>query len=89
MTAPQYDAAGWIIPDAPKGAVRTRIHVPHGWADLRGPVKCRILNSMQYEALVNRLDLTRCAKRADRSILSCSQASKATWPDGASALPQR
>ncbi|NDK30440.1 Fpg/Nei family DNA glycosylase [Nesterenkonia haasae] len=55
VAAPQYDDAGWIIPDAPKGAVRTRIHVPHGWADLRGPVKCRLLNPMQYEVLMGRL----------------------------------
>lgn len=55
VASPEYDDAGWIIPDAPKGAVRTRIHVPHGWADLRGPVKCRLLNPMQYDALVGRL----------------------------------
>lgn len=55
VSAPRYDEAGWIIPDAPTGAVRTRIHVPHGWADLRGPVKCRLLNPMQYDALVGRL----------------------------------
>jgi endonuclease VIII len=52
---PAYDDAGWIIPDEPRGAVRARIHVPGGWGDLRGPVKCRVLNPIQYEALVGRL----------------------------------
>ncbi|TLP79549.1 Fpg/Nei family DNA glycosylase [Nesterenkonia sphaerica] len=52
---PAYDDTGWILPEAPQGAVRARIQVPHGWGDLRGPVKCRVLNSMQYETLVGRL----------------------------------
>ncbi|TLP96576.1 Fpg/Nei family DNA glycosylase [Nesterenkonia salmonea] len=80
VTAPQYDHAGWIIPDAPKGAVRTRIHVTHGWADLRGPVKCRILNSMQYEALVNRLGpdpLRQTSGQIDPELLASFQSNLA------------
>lgn len=52
---PEYDDDGWIIPVAAVGAVRARIHVPNGWADLRGPARCRVLNPMQYEALIARL----------------------------------
>lgn len=52
---PQYDDAGWIIPEPAIGAVRARIHVPNGWADLRGPSQCRVLNPMQYAALIARL----------------------------------
>lgn len=50
-----YDDEGWIIPEPPAGAVRVRIHVPNGWADLRGPARCQVLNPMQYEALIARL----------------------------------
>lgn len=50
-----YDDDGWIIPAPPTGAVRARIHVPNGWADLRGPAQCKVLNPMQYEALLARL----------------------------------
>lgn len=50
-----YDKEGWIIPEPPTGAVRARVHVPNGWADLRGPAKCEVLNPMQYEALIARL----------------------------------
>jgi len=52
---PEYDEDGWIIPQAPAGAVRARVHVPNGWADLRGPAQCRVLNPVQYEALISRL----------------------------------
>ncbi|GFZ80236.1 Fpg/Nei family DNA glycosylase [Nesterenkonia alkaliphila] len=52
---PQYDDAGWIIPAPPTGSVRARIHVPHGWADLRGPARCQVLNPMQYQAVIARL----------------------------------
>ncbi|GAA1817667.1 Fpg/Nei family DNA glycosylase [Nesterenkonia flava] len=51
----QYDDDGWVIPDPPAGAVRARIHVQHGWADLRGPSRCEVLNPMQYESLIRRL----------------------------------
>ncbi|MGO1522200.1 MAG: Fpg/Nei family DNA glycosylase [Nesterenkonia sp.] len=52
---PEYDDDGWIVPEPAVGAVRARIHVPNGWADLRGPAQCRVLNPMQYEALIARL----------------------------------
>lgn len=51
----EYDDAGWIRPDPPRGAVRARVHVPHGWADLRGPVKCAVLTTVQYEQITGRL----------------------------------
>lgn len=50
-----YDDAGWIVPDPPQGAVRARIHVPHGWADLRGPATCAVLNTLEYERVIRRL----------------------------------
>lgn len=50
-----YDDAGWILPEPPTGSVRARVHVKHGWADLRGPSRCAVLNPMQYEALIARL----------------------------------
>ncbi|WP_147106676.1 Fpg/Nei family DNA glycosylase [Nesterenkonia populi] len=53
--SPEYDEAGWIVPEAPAGAVRARVHVPNGWADLRGPSKCQVLSPMQYEAVTRRL----------------------------------
>lgn len=52
---PQYDDAGWIVPAPPTGSVRARVQVPHGWADLRGPARCQLLNPMQYEAVIARL----------------------------------
>lgn len=51
----EYDDDGWIRPDPPRGAVRARVHVPHGWADLRGPVKCAVLTTVQYEQITGRL----------------------------------
>lgn len=50
-----YDEHGWIVPEPPGGAVRARLRVPNGWADLRGPAKCQVLNPMQYESLISRL----------------------------------
>ena len=50
-----YDGAGWIIPEAPQGAARARIHVPNGWADLRGPARCAVLNTVEYEQVIRRL----------------------------------
>ena len=35
--AVEHDAAGWVVPEAPVGAVRVRLAGEHGWADLRGP----------------------------------------------------
>lgn len=52
---PQYDDDGWIVPEPPRGEVRARVHVPNGWADLRGPARCQVLNPMQYEAVIARL----------------------------------
>ncbi|WP_150462540.1 Fpg/Nei family DNA glycosylase [Nesterenkonia ebinurensis] len=52
---PRYDDAGWIIPAPPAGSVRARVQVPNGWADLRGPAKCQVLNPMQYQAVIVRL----------------------------------
>lgn len=52
---PSYDDAGWIIPHPPTGAVRARVHVASGWADLRGPARCEVLNPMQYETVIRRL----------------------------------
>lgn len=52
---PAYAEDGWIIPLPVIGAVRARIHVPNGWADLRGPARCTVLNPMQYEAVITRL----------------------------------
>lgn len=51
----EHDDAGWILPSPPTGSVRARIHVPNGWADLRGPSRCAVLNPMQYEAVIGRL----------------------------------
>ncbi len=52
---PHYDDDGWIIPTPPTGAVRARVHTRHGWADLRGPATCRVLNPMRYEQIIGRL----------------------------------
>lgn len=52
---PSYDDAGWIVPTPPAGAVRARFHVPNGWADLRGPAKCAVLNTIDYEKVIRRL----------------------------------
>ncbi|WP_120005258.1 Fpg/Nei family DNA glycosylase [Nesterenkonia muleiensis] len=52
---PEYDDTGWILPEPPRATARARIHVPHGWADLRGPSRCAVLNPMQYEAVIARL----------------------------------
>lgn len=53
--APQYDDAGWIIPEPPQGAVRARIRNEHGWADLRGPAICAVLTTVDYEKVIRRL----------------------------------
>ena len=52
---PEYDDAGWIIPEAPQGAVRARIRSQHGWADLRGPATCAVLTAVDYEKVIRRL----------------------------------
>lgn len=52
---PRYDDSGWIIPEAPQGAVRARIRNRHGWADLRGPATCAVLSVIEYEKVIRRL----------------------------------
>lgn len=52
---PEYEDAGWIIPEAPQGAVRARIRSQHGWADLRGPATCAVLTAIDYEKVIRRL----------------------------------
>lgn len=52
---PHYDAEGWLIPEPPQGAVRARISARHGWADLRGPATCAVLQLAEYQKVIGRL----------------------------------
>ncbi|MBO0595997.1 Fpg/Nei family DNA glycosylase [Nesterenkonia sp. E16_7] len=52
---PRYAEDGWLIPEPPKGAVRARVSARHGWADLRGPTTCAVLDLSEYQAVVDRL----------------------------------
>lgn len=52
---PTYDDDGWLIPEPPKGAVRARVSARHGWADLRGPITCAVLDLTEYQAVIDRL----------------------------------
>ncbi|MGJ9371638.1 Fpg/Nei family DNA glycosylase [Nesterenkonia sp. CF4.4] len=52
---PAYDDGGWLIPEPPKGAVRARVSGRHGWADLRGPTTCAVLDLAEYQAVIGRL----------------------------------
>ncbi|MDO5493790.1 MAG: Fpg/Nei family DNA glycosylase, partial [Nesterenkonia sp.] len=46
---------GRVIPEEPRGAVRARIVVRDGWADLRGPATCRVLTGPEYAQVLGRL----------------------------------
>lgn len=52
---PEYQDDGWLLPEPPRGAVRARIQAQHGWADLRGPVTCAVLEPHEYQAVIQRL----------------------------------
>lgn len=52
---PRYDEDGWLIPEPPQGAVRARVSARHGWADLRGPATCAVLEVADYQKVINRL----------------------------------
>lgn len=52
---PDYDEEGWLIPEPPRGAVRARIQSRSGWADLRGPTTCAVLEPIEYHAVIARL----------------------------------
>lgn len=46
---------GKVVPAAPEGAVRARIQVRDGWADLRGPATCSVLDPEEYAGVTGRL----------------------------------
>lgn len=46
---------GPVVPAAPEGAVRARIQVRDGWADLRGPATCAVLEPAEYAQVTSRL----------------------------------
>ncbi|MCH8561329.1 Fpg/Nei family DNA glycosylase [Nesterenkonia sp. LB17] len=52
---PQYDDDGWLIPEPAQGAVRARVSARHGWADLRGPATCAVLEVADYHKIIARL----------------------------------
>lgn len=52
---PAYDEAGWLIPELPRGAVRARVQSRSGWADLRGPTTCAVLEPSEYHTVIARL----------------------------------
>lgn len=52
---PQYDDDGWLIPEPPQGAVRARVRARHGWADLRGPATCAVLEPAEHQRVIARL----------------------------------
>ncbi len=63
---------GPVVPAAPEGAVRARIQVRDGWADLRGPATCAVLEPAEYAQVTRRLgpDPLREAAGEARSGLS-------------------
>lgn len=52
---PQYDDDGWLIPEPAQGAVRARVSARHGWADLRGPATCAVLEPGEHQSIIARL----------------------------------
>lgn len=48
-------ASGAVVPAEPVGAVRARLVVPEGWADLRGPSLCRVLTTAEHQDVCSRL----------------------------------
>ncbi|GAA1143683.1 Fpg/Nei family DNA glycosylase [Nesterenkonia lutea] len=52
---PRYDDDGWLIPEPPQGAVRARVQARHGWADLRGPATCAVLEPGEHALILARL----------------------------------
>lgn len=53
-SAPQ-EAGEYAGPPAPVGAVRARIVSEHGWADLRGPTACEVLDHEQVQIQLAKL----------------------------------
>lgn len=49
------DAEKYTGPPAPVGAVRARIVSEHGWADLRGPTACEVLEYEQVQIHLDKL----------------------------------
>jgi len=73
-------------PPAPVGAVRARVVSEHGWADLRGPTACEVLDYGQVQVQLNKLGpdpLAGAAARFQRSkTRSVSDQSQAVLEDG-------
>ncbi len=51
----ERDDEGWIVPEAPQGAVRARVRGRDGWADLRGPAVCRVVTYDEHLSVLERL----------------------------------
>lgn len=49
---PAHDADGWVQPPPPAPTVRLRVRAEHGWADLIGASRCRVLTPQEADALV-------------------------------------
>ncbi len=54
-TQSRQDAGEYTGPPAPVGAVRARIVSEHGWADLRGPTACEVLDHDQVQTQLSKL----------------------------------
>ena len=54
-TGTTSDAESYNGPPEPVGAVRVRIVSEHGWADLRGPTACEVLDHDRVQAHLNKL----------------------------------
>ncbi|WP_046468001.1 Fpg/Nei family DNA glycosylase [Allosalinactinospora lopnorensis] len=51
----ERDAEGFVVPPPPVGAVRVRLVSAAGWADLRGPSACEVLDGEEKRAAQARL----------------------------------
>lgn len=50
-----HDEDGWVLPPPPRGEVRARLRTRHGWADLRGPARCRVISAEELDEVLRRL----------------------------------
>lgn len=49
------DRHGWVVPAAPRGAVRARVRSRDGWADLRGPATCAVISAEDHDQILRTL----------------------------------
>lgn len=79
-TGARAEAGEYSGPPAPVGAVRARIVSEHGWADLRGPTACEVLDHEQVQIHLDKLGPDPLAGSAIRFRAAKGQAAAADAP---------